>query len=117
MKSYILLENMVFFAYHGVMLQERTAGNTFIVSLKMETDLSEAVESDSLTDTVNYAQVYEAVKEEMNIPSNLLEHVAGRIVKSLRNRFPRLGTIEIKLSKNAPPIMGQIEQASVIIID
>lgn len=117
MKSYILLENMIFFAYHGVLPQENAAGNTFVVNIKLESDLSEAATSDNLDDTINYAQVYEVIKQEMNIPSCLLEHVAGRIIKALRKRFPKLGVIELKLSKKAPPIVGQIEQASVIIID
>lgn len=117
MKSYILLEDIVFFARHGVLEQETVTGNSFVVNIKIETDLSEAAKSDNISDTVNYAEVYEVIKKEMDIPSQLLEHVAGRIIRSLRNRFPELGTIELKLSKKAPPITGQIEQASVIIID
>lgn len=117
MKSYILLEDIVFFARHGVLEQENVTGNTFVVNIKIETDLSEAAKSDNIGDTVNYAVVYDVIKKEMDIPSQLLEHVAGRIIRSLRTRFSNLGTIELKLSKKAPPITGQIEQASVIIID
>jgi len=117
MKSYILLENIKFFARHGVLEQENITGNTFVVNIKLGIDLSKAAISDDLNDTINYAEVYELIKSEMNIQSKLLEHVGGRIIKSLRNRYPVLESIELKISKLAPPILGQIEQASVIIID
>ncbi len=88
MTSYILLENIRFFAYHGVAPQETTVGNEFVVSLRLKTDIARAMESDDVADTVNYAEIHQAVKEEMDIPSKLLEHVAGRIVRRLFNDFP-----------------------------
>lgn len=117
MKSYILLENVKFFATHGVFEQENIIGNTFIVNIKIEKDISEAMDTDNLDGTINYAQVYEVIKSEMNIQSKLLEHVAGRIIKGLRKEFPSIGTIELKLSKQCPPIEGDVEQASIIVID
>ena len=65
MTSYILLENIRFFAYHGVAPQETTVGNEFIVSLRLKTDITRAIESDDVADTVNYAEIHQAVKEEM----------------------------------------------------
>ncbi len=76
----IELKGMTFFAYHGAMEQERKVGNSFVVDLHLFLDLTPAATSDNLEDTVNYASVYELVKEEMAIPSNLLEHAAGRII-------------------------------------
>ena len=62
-------------------------GNTFIVDLILTAPLENAVWSDDLSDTINYATVYETVKAEMAIPSRLLEHAAGRILKAERD-FP-----------------------------
>ena len=117
MKSYILLENVEFYAYHGVFEQEKTVGNTFIVNLKIGADVSLAAESDNVADTISYAQVYEVVRREMEIPSKLIEHVAKRIIVRLKKEFPEIETVEIKLSKRNPPVGGQIEYASVILID
>lgn len=117
MKSYILLENVVFHANHGVSPQETKVGNEFVVNLKIEADLSEAAKNDSLDDTISYAAVYEAVKEEMMHPSKLLENVAYRIVKRLKSEYGQIDTIEIKLSKRNPPMGAQVDYASVIIID
>lgn len=113
MTSYILLENIRFFAYHGVAPQETTVGNEFVVSLRLKTGIARAMESDDVADTVNYAEIHQAVKEEMDIPSKLLEHVAGRIVRRLFNDFPTIESIDLKLSKRNPPMGADIETAGV----
>ena len=113
MKSYILLENLRFYAYHGVTPQETTVGNEYTVSLRLKTDIARAMESDDVTDTVNYAEIYQTVKEEMDIPSKLLEHVAGRIIRRLLDNFPTIEHIDLKLSKRNPPMGADIETAGV----
>lgn len=111
----IELASMNFYAYHGVMPQERQVGNRFVVDLTLTAPLVAAVESDELDDTINYATVYEIVKREMDIPSRLIEHVAGRILKSLKAHFQQLKGIELKLSKLNPPFGGDIYSASVLL--
>ena len=86
--SYIHLSDVRFHAFHGVLPQEKSVGADFVVNLRLGYDISSAMESDNVMETLNYSQVYEAVKQEMATPSNLLEHVAGRIVKSLNDHFP-----------------------------
>ncbi|MDR1810994.1 MAG: dihydroneopterin aldolase [Prevotella sp.] len=115
MNTYIMLENMVFHAEHGVSRQERLVGNTFVVSLKIKADLSAAMATDNLEDSVNYATVFDVVKKEMSQPSQLLEHVAGRIIASLKLHFPQIEAIELKLSKQHPPLGGQADAASIFI--
>lgn len=116
MKSYILLENVTFYANHGVFPQETAVGNIFVVNLKIELDLSKSCVSDDLCDTVSYADIYENVKNEIMVPSKLLEHAAFRIIRRLRDKYPVIETVEIKLSKQNPPMGGQVEYASVILI-
>ncbi|EJW92832.1 dihydroneopterin aldolase [gut metagenome] len=116
MKSYIFLDKMRFYAYHGVGEQETLIGNEFTVSLRLQVDITSAIETDCVKDTVNYADVHQAVKEEMAIPSKLLEHVAGRIVQRLLNDFPAIGQVEIKLTKRNPPMGADIETAGVEIV-
>ncbi|MBB4036670.1 dihydroneopterin aldolase [Dysgonomonas hofstadii] len=117
MKSYILLENIVFYANHGVFPQETAVGNVFVVNLRIETDLSKAATSDELTDTVSYAEIYDIVKQEMDVPSKLLEHVAKRITSRLKEVFPQIKQIEIKLSKRNPPVGGQLDSASIVLVE
>ena len=79
MTTRIELKEMRIYAYHGVMPQETKVGNNFVVNLILTAPLEQAVRSDELDDTINYAAVYEEVKEQMDIPSKLIEHAAGRI--------------------------------------
>jgi dihydroneopterin aldolase len=102
----IELEGMEFKAYHGCLEQEKVRGNTFIVDFRGDLDLSAAAESDNLNDTLNYGEIYEIVAEEMSIPSELLENVAGRIVKEIERRFPQLVGFSVRVSKKRPPVDG-----------
>jgi len=112
----IELKKMIFHAYHGVTEQERIVGNTYRVDLKLFLDLTKAIESDKLEDTLNYADIYNLVKEEITIPSFLLEHVAGRIVRKIKYRYPPISKIKIRLAKINPPIAGgDIQEAAIII--
>jgi len=111
----IELKKMLFHAYHGVIEQERIVGNTYRVDLKLYLNLSNAIQSDNLEDTVNYADIFNLVKEEMAISSRLLEHVAGRIIQKIRERYTHISRINIRLAKINPPIQGEIQEAAVII--
>ena len=71
-----------------------------------EIDLYKAAESDNLNDTVNYGDIYEIVSYEMSIPSELLENVAGRIVKEIEKRFPQFVSFSVRVSKRKPPVDG-----------
>jgi len=112
----IELKNMLFHARHGVLEQEKKIGNTVTVSLKLYLDLSAAGQSDRLEDTLNYAEVFEIVKKEMAVPSNLLEHVANRIIQAIRQVFPQIVKIRIRLAKLRPPVCGEMEEAAVVMI-
>lgn len=114
--DHLLLNNMRFYAYHGVMEQERIVGNNYIVHLNIGLDLSKACQSDQIEDTVNYANVYRCVADEMEKPSQLIEHLAERICQRIRQEFKQIRQVEIHLIKCHPPISGNIESAEVILI-
>ena len=111
----IALEGMEFHAYHGCFAEEQVTGNTFYVDIYFDTDTSMAEDSDDLTETVNYAEVYEIIKAQMEIKSKLLEHVGKRIIDAITKRFPEVETIELKVSKMNPPIGGKVDNVSVIL--
>ena len=108
-----LLKDICCFAYHGVAPQENIIGNEYIINLKLKVDISQAIQTDDVVDTVNYAEIHEAVKAEMSIPSKLLEHVCGRIAKRLLAEFPAIEEIELRLSKRNPPMGADIDSAGV----
>ena len=109
----IEIEGMEFYAYHGHFPVEQVVGNRFIVDLTLFTDCTKAAKSDDLVDALNYQEVYLVVKEEMQIASHLLEHVAGRILQRLYREFESLEKAQVKISKLNPPMGGEIGKVSV----
>lgn len=112
-KSRILLPVVRFYARHGVKPQEQLTGAYFNVRIEADTDFGEAMRYDCPEGTVSYADVYEAVKAEMDIPSKLLEHVAGRILRRLFHDFPSISRIRLTLTKENPPIGADCREAGV----
>lgn len=112
----IEIEGMKFYAFHGHFESEQVVGNEFTVDLKIETDFEKAAISDNLIDALNYQTVYEIVKNQMAIPSKLLENVANRILDSLYNYFTSIKNAEVKISKMNPPMGGEIERVSIRLI-
>lgn len=111
--SCIFLNGLRFHAFHGVMPQERLTGNDYRVDLKIDFPLEKAVGSDDVNDTLNYATVYTAVKEEMDIPTQLIERVAYRIADRLFRTFKVINEVEIKVEKCNPPMGADCEGAGV----
>lgn len=111
--SYISLRNVRFHAFHGVMPQERKVGADFLVNLRVGYPLEKAMQSDEVSDTLNYAALYEVVKAEMMQPSNLLEHVAGRIADAIVKHFPQVTSIDLALTKQNPPMGADCDGAGV----
>jgi len=109
----ILINGLKIYAYHGVMPQERTVGATFTIDLKIDTDFTPAMETDQLDGTISYAEVCEVVKREMAIPSQLLEHAGGRIVKALHQQFPEAKAIRLRLIKDNPPMGADLQGAGI----
>ena len=106
--SLIAIENMEFYAYHGHFEEEQKIGTWFSLDLIMEVDTSKAESSDELEDTVDYSTVYQVVKEQMMIPSKLLEHVGRRILDTIKERFPDVKNARLKVRKMNPPLGGKM---------
>lgn len=113
MTTKIYIEDLKIFAYHGVLPEETLLGTYFLLNIEVHADLWKAVESDDVADTINYAEINEIVHQEMKTPSQLLEHVAGRILKNIKNTFPQVEFIKIRITKTNPPMTGEMHGVSV----
>lgn len=111
--SYIFLKDIHCYAYHGVAPQENLIGNEYIINLKLKVDISKAAQTDEVEDTVSYADVHDVIKNEMTIPSKLLEHVGRRIVERIFVTFPTIEEVELQLSKRNPPMGADIDVAGI----
>ena len=111
MEGLLELKGMRFHAFHGCL-----DGGEYLVDFSVRLDVEAASRSDELGHTLDYSRVYALVREQMAIPSNLIENVAGRIVVSIRTTFPELPPFTVKLTKLAPPLGGECEGASITLI-
>lgn len=102
----VSLEGMEFFARHGFYEEERKLGNRYSVDITVEADLQSAAGTDQLEGTINYEVLYRIVREEMEMSSRLLEHVAGRILDRTCREFPAIQSVEVSVSKFNPPVGG-----------
>lgn len=114
--SFIVLQHVKFHAYHGVLPQERLTGNDYVVDLRLKYDVEAATVSDQVEDTLNYAEVYQLLEQEMAVPSALIERVAGRIADRLERKFPTIQAISLKIMKVNPPMGADCEGAGVEIL-
>ncbi|MEQ6166800.1 MULTISPECIES: dihydroneopterin aldolase [unclassified Ekhidna] len=109
----VSLEGMEFYARHGYYEEERVIGNKYSVDVTLDVDFSEAASDDKLEGTVNYEKVYEIVQEVMSIDANLLEHLAGKMIKALKENFSQVNRVQVRISKYNPPIKGLCHKATV----
>ncbi len=99
---------MQFYAYHGCFEEEQIIGNKFLVNFWAEADLSIPARTDDINDALNYQEVYNIIKGEMEIKSHLLENVARRILDAVKKAFPYIIDAQVQIDKLNPPLGGQV---------
>ncbi|HPW97134.1 MAG TPA: dihydroneopterin aldolase [Flavobacterium sp.] len=109
----IKLQNIRTFSFHGCLMEEAKIGSDYRVDLEIKTDLRKSSLSDELKDTVDYVLLNKIVVEEMAIRSNLLEHVAHRIIARIFGEIPEVSRIVLAVSKLNPPIGGDVEAVTI----
>ena len=93
--------------------EEELIGSDYIVNLEVKIDMIEPSKSDSLEDALDYVSLNAIVKEEMSIRSKLLEYVARRIIDRILKQFPKVGGVIVSVSKQNPPIGGDVGEVCV----
>lgn len=100
---------------HGCLPEEAKIGGDFVVNVQLKGDFSSASKSDKLADAADYVKVFEVVKAEMKIRSNLIEHLADRIIIHLKKVFPHVAHLTVEVIKKKPPMNGNVDEVSVIV--
>ena len=109
----IKVENIKVYAYHGCLKEETKIGSEYRIDLAVKADLSSSSKTDNLNDTVDYLLLNKIVKEEMNIPSKLLETVTKRILDRVFIESGLVTKVIISVSKINPPIGGDVGMATI----
>ncbi|MEL6822146.1 MAG: dihydroneopterin aldolase [Calditrichota bacterium] len=109
----IRLNNMIFYAHHGYYQAERELGQKFEVDVIMNCDLSRAMVSDNLDDTVNYKNVYKHICDVFNNNKFILiESLAGHIADDLLKNFP-IESLTIRIRKPQVSLNGFLDSVEV----
>nr|CAB3457880.1 unnamed protein product [Digitaria exilis] len=110
-------KDKLFHGFHGVKQEEKTLGQKFAVDVDAWMDLSTAGESDSISDTVSYMDIYRIVKDVVEGPSrNLLESVAHQIASATLLKFPQISAVRVEVKKPHVAIQGIIDYLGVEIV-
>ncbi|ARJ39142.1 MULTISPECIES: dihydroneopterin aldolase [Sporosarcina] len=113
--DYIHLNDMEFYGYHGALPEENKLGQRFRLTVSLATDLAEAGQTDDLSKTMNYAEVYEMCKnivegEAVHLIETVAETVAGTIMTDFAEK---VNGVRVVLIKPDPPIRGHYSSVSV----
>ncbi len=100
------------YGYHGCLAEEERIGGNYIVDLFVDADVSQSFETDKLHDTVDYVALNQIVKEEMAIRSKLIEQVAHRIMRRIKELDKRINKAGVCVRKIAPPINGNVAEVT-----
>lgn len=108
------LVNMEFFAHHGCFSEEQIIGNKFIVNFWAETDFSKPMQTDNIEDALNYQEIYNIIRAQMKQKSHLLEHVGGRILAAVKEKYPSIKNAQVSIDKLNPPLGGLVGASRVV---
>lgn len=111
----IRLNNIRIHAFHGAIPTENIVGSDYIVNVEVKANWGDAAKDDDLTKTINYAEINDIVREEMQKKRILIETVAESIVDRLFHTFTQVEEAEVSVAKLNPPMAGQVESAEVIV--
>ncbi|MCM4167869.1 Dihydroneopterin aldolase [Arenibacter antarcticus] len=111
----VKVSNIRVYAHHGCLGEETIIGSEYRVDVVVSANLKSASVSDQLSETVDYVHINRLVKEEMAIPSKLLEHVGKRIINRILDEIKIVKKVKVGVTKVNPPIGGDVEGVTVVL--
>ena len=110
----IHLNNMLFYGFHGVFPEERKLGQRFNVSMIIYTDETLDPHIKELSDTVDYTQIYNVVKNIMEHQQfHLLEDCANSIITCILNDFELVTGVKVIIEKPGVPMKATLSSVAV----
>ncbi|MEN8662359.1 MAG: dihydroneopterin aldolase [Lentimonas sp.] len=99
------LKDLAFFARHGALPEEAKLGQRFKLDVRLKLVDNLMYEDDCIEGAVNYAEVYEVVKEVFTgFRFNLLERAAEVIACEILDRFEKVVEVSVNVKKPSVPV-------------
>ncbi|NBN77537.1 dihydroneopterin aldolase [Microvirga tunisiensis] len=110
----IFLEDLAFFAYHGLYEEEARLGQRFHVDLACWLDLGPASREDDYALTVCYGTLTRTVETVVTGSRfKLIERLAGAIADAVLAADPRIDRVRVRVHKPGAPLPVASGRASV----
>ena len=110
MSDQILLTGIYGFGYHGLFETERKNGQDFFVDVILNINLQAASLSDSIDETVNYAEITDLVVSEITTnPVSLIEKLAGRIAERILSSYSKVNFVSVTVHKPQAPVSASLK--------
>ena len=109
----VKLINMVFYGYHGVIEQEKVLGGKYEVDIEFEFDMTSAIKTDHLRDTISYEEIYQLVQDVVTHSKfHLIEALAGKLLRVIFNTYP-VDLVLVRIRKPNAPVKGVLDTIEV----
>ena len=113
----ILLNNLHFYGYHGVLSEETKLGQKFFIDMELYLDTKPAGITDDLYKSVSYADVFLTVKDVVEgTPFKLIEALAENIAVNVLDKYPLIHGLMVRVKKPEAPVPGSYDYFGVEII-
>jgi 7,8-dihydroneopterin aldolase/epimerase/oxygenase len=99
----IELVDVHMYGYHGIFEGEEKAGNPYIVNLRVKYNEKDN-DFESINDTINYEDLYQIVKQRMQIPTGLLEKICANVIRHIKHQYPFVKEVDLSIQKLQPPL-------------
>lgn len=110
----IKIDNLRFFANHGVFKQEQEQGQYFYADIRLYLDFKAAAETDDLTKTADYGAVCNFAYEHLTKNTfKLIETAADSLAEEILISFPLIREVFVEIKKPDAPIQLEFECVSV----
>ncbi|MDP8969313.1 MAG: dihydroneopterin aldolase [Actinomycetota bacterium] len=111
----IELKGLRAFGYHGVLDVERRHGQSFVVDLELEVDLSQPARSDALGDTVDYGALAQQVSGIIaSTRFQLIEALAGHLAEQVLTDA-RVAAVTVRVAKPQAPLTVTVGEVAVVV--
>jgi dihydroneopterin aldolase len=113
----IFVTGLLIHARHGVMAHESKVGQRFVIDLELSLDLTDAVQSDKLADSVSYSAIVDTAMRVFTTRNyKLIEAAGGAVADAILKNFPKANAIKVTVRKPHAPIAAIFGDAGVIIV-
>lgn len=110
----ILIKGLEFYAYHGASDEEQSVGHRYLIDAWLTVDTRRAGHTDTLSDTVSYAEVARRlIQIGTERQYRLLEALTARMVSVLFEEFPTVEAVRLRVQKISPPMNAIVASVGV----